>query len=40
LRVRLGQAAHERIKTAFSFDAGVDDLAAKLMANLMRTAVA
>jgi glycosyltransferase involved in cell wall biosynthesis len=40
LRARLGQAAHKRITTAFSFDAGVDDLAAKLMANLMRTAVA
>lgn len=40
LRARLGQAAHARIKTAFSFDAGVDDLATRLMTNLMRTPVA
>jgi len=40
LRKRLGEAAYARIKTAFSFDAGVDDLASKLMASQMRAPVA
>ena len=34
LRARLGAAAYERIKTAFSFDAGVDDLAQRLSISL------
>lgn len=40
LRARLGQAAHLRIKTAFSFDAGVDDLAMKLAGSLAAVKVA
>ena len=36
LRARLGAAAYERIKTAFSFDAGVDDLAQRLSLSLAR----
>ena len=40
LRQRLGVAAYARIKTAFSFDAGVDDLASKLIASQMRAPVA
>jgi glycosyltransferase involved in cell wall biosynthesis len=34
LRHRLGAAAHARIETAFSFDAGVDDLATRLSSSL------
>ena len=36
LRIMLGTAAHARIRTAFSFDAGVDDLAARLSASLSK----
>lgn len=36
LRIMLGTAAHARIRTAFSFDAGVDDLAARLSSSLAR----
>lgn len=38
-RERLGAAAHRRIETAFSFDAGVDDLAARLSSSLAKAAV-
>ena len=39
MRQRLGEAAFERIKTAFSFDAGVDDLALRLSRHLVDTQV-
>lgn len=40
LRDRLGQAAYQRISTAFSFDAGVDDLARRLSHHLINHRVA
>ena len=39
LRQRLGEAAYQRIRTAFSFDAGVDDLAMRLSRHLVETTV-